>query len=92
MSNDFKDSIGLPVNTLECPFCHKPPVLIKIPLWEGSHGYLGCFTFRIECKNKQCKMAVRTKNCPNTIYGKTEEECIREVIDDWNDEEILLAN
>ena len=68
----------------QCPFCHRMPKVYKIPLWDGSHGYQGEYEYTVKCANEDCKADVEVKCHPNTIYGKTEEECIKEIVDDWN--------
>ena len=68
----------------ECPFCHDIPVVAKKPMWNGSHGYHGNYTYYVACKNKNCKVQPRTK-AYNDIYDMTEQKCIDKSIKDWND-------
>lgn len=68
----------------ECPFCHSLPDIIKIPLWEGSHGYYGKYEYYIACRNEKCKVKITTRKY-NNIYNMTEQECIDRAIRDWND-------
>ena len=37
-----------------CPFCGSDVELKKIPLWHGSHGYSGCYEFKIRCEKCGC--------------------------------------
>lgn len=63
-----------------CPFCGTKVGLSKIPLWQGSHGYINCFEFKIICPECGCTL---TYNENDTIY-RTEEEAIQNVIKAWN--------
>lgn len=67
----------------ECPFCHGTPVLAKVSLWNGRHGYRGNYKYYVACKNEKCKVNPQTKSY-NDIYGMTERECIEKSIEDWN--------
>lgn len=68
---------------LECPFCHIVPSIEKDPLWNGSHGYIGNYSYYIACKNENCNIQPRTKSY-NDIYDMTEQDCINKSIEDWN--------
>ena len=63
----------------ECPFCHDMPMVKKVPLWRGSHGYHGNYEYSVACMNENCKITPRTKSY-NDIYDMTEQECINRAI------------
>lgn len=62
-----------------CPFCGAEVSVQKIPLWQGSHGYQGCYQFDISCK---CGATTEYEN-NDSIY-RSEEEAERNVINKWN--------
>lgn len=63
-----------------CPFCGTKVGLSKIPLWQGSHGYINCFEVKIVCPKCGCNV---TYNENDTIY-RTKEEAYKNVIEAWN--------
>lgn len=65
-----------------CPFCGQPVYLEKKPLWQGSHGYPGCFEYVIECNNKECGCRINLLQ-NDTVYN-TDEEARKNVIKAWN--------
>ena len=67
----------------ECPFCHGEATIVKDKLWNGSHGYIGNYEYYIACKNEDCFIKPKTKS-RDDIYGKSEEECLNNVIRMWN--------
>lgn len=68
----------------ECPWCHDMPIISKDPMWNGSHGYHGCYEYYVACTNGKCKIKPKTKSYCD-IYDMSENECITSAIDDWND-------
>ena len=65
-----------------CPFCGKKVVLIKEPLWNGSHGYYGCYEYVVKCRNPECQCQVYLgKN--DTIY-RDDETAQKNAIEAWN--------
>ena len=63
-----------------CPFCGSEVIVEKTPLWHGSHGYHGCYEFKIECHECGCRIDLRENN---TIYN--DEKTAREnAIEAWN--------
>ena len=67
----------------ECPWCHNMPVLVKDPLWDGSHGYHGHYKYYVACRNKECNVNPHTY-AYNDIYKMSEQECIEKSIEDGN--------
>lgn len=67
---------------LNCPFCGSEVELERIPLWNGSHGYIGCYEYVIECKNSECRCKVNLgKN--DTIY-RSDDVAKQNAINSWN--------
>ena len=65
-----------------CPFCGEVPYLEKIPLWNGSHGYHGCYEYDIHCRNPECGCRVNLgKN--DTIYNSDGEARLN-AVHAWN--------
>ena len=54
----------------------------KVPLWNGSHGYKGCYEYDIACKNPYCRCRVYL-GLNDTVY-KSDEKAQREAIKHWN--------
>lgn len=67
----------------DCPFCHEFPVLIKNPLWHGSHGYIGSYEFFVQCDNENCLVRPKTR-AYDTISRKSESECKELAYNAWN--------
>ena len=63
-----------------CPFCGSEVNLDKSPLWNGSHGYHGCYEFLIRCKKCGCNITL-PKN--DTVY-RSEETAMKNAINAWN--------
>ena len=63
-----------------CPFCGSEVELKKLPLWEGSHGYPGCYEYVISCDNCGCRKHLGNND---TVYN-TDEEAKQNAIDSWN--------
>lgn len=63
-----------------CPFCGEVVELEKRPLWNGSHGYYGCYEFIIQCKKCGCKINM-DKN--DTVYY-SEDVARDNAIEAWN--------
>ncbi len=63
-----------------CPFCGSTVEIEKVPLWNGSHGYHGCYEFIIVCQNCGAKPRYHQND---TIY-RGEEEAKANVIRAWN--------
>lgn len=66
-----------------CPFCGTKVEMTKTPLWNGSHGYQGCYRFGVTCEKCGCTLRYIFSD---TIY-RTEEDAINNVIDAWNKRE-----
>ena len=67
---------------IACPCGCKDVELKKIPLWQGSHGYYGCYEFQVKCNNPECGWSLKVpKN--DTVY-RSEEEAKKNVIAAWN--------
>ena len=66
-----------------CPWCHRVPKVIKEALWQGSHGYHGCYQYYVECKNKNCRVQPKTRTY-DTVGSYSSTECINKAISDWN--------
>ena len=63
-----------------CPFCGSEVELKRLPLWNGSHGYHGCYEYVISCDNCGCNKDLGNNN---TIYN-TDEEAKKNAIENWN--------
>ena len=63
-----------------CPFCGTEVELEKIPLWRGSHGYYGCYEFKIRCK----KCGAQQNYMLNDTVYRSEDEAIKNVVKAWN--------
>lgn len=64
-----------------CPFCGTKAKMMRKPLWEGSHGYQGCYSFKVTCEKCGCTL---NYVYADTIY-RTEDEAINNVINAWNE-------
>ena len=64
-----------------CPFCGTEVEMMRIPLWDGSHGYKDCYDFKVTCKKCGCTLNYEKTN---TIY-RTEEEAINNAANAWNE-------
>lgn len=73
-------------NLKKCPFCKGDVLLIKDPLWNGSHGYHGCYEFYVKCNNENCLVKPKAR-AYHTIYEKNEQVQIDKAIDAWNNRE-----
>ena len=67
---------------LPCPFCGEDVYLDKVPLWNGSHGYHGCYQFDVHCRNLECGCKI-SLNQNDTVY-RNEEEARLNAIKAWN--------
>lgn len=65
-----------------CPFCGSNVKIEKRPLWEGSHGYYGCYEFVIQCPNASCGCRINLKQ-NDTIY-RDENIAEANAIEAWN--------
>lgn len=63
-----------------CPFCGTKVEMMKIPLWHDSHGYHGCYEFKIRCENCGCTLNYSQND---TIY-RSEEKAMENVVNAWN--------
>lgn len=63
-----------------CPFCGSEVELEKVPLWNGSHGYYGCYEYVISCDNCGCSKHLGNNN---TVYY-SDKEAKQNAIDNWN--------
>lgn len=70
-----------------CPFCGKEVELKKEPLWNGSHGYFGCYEYVIKCDNPKCQCSINLWQ-NDTIY-RSDEEAKRNAIKAWNRRKIV---
>ena len=66
----------------DCPFCGCSAVIEKEPLWEGSHGYHGCYIVRVKCMNPLCEATLPRKTY-DTI-SMTDEEATEKAVEGWN--------
>ena len=68
---------------LPCPFCGTPVFLEKKPMWrKDGHGYPGCYSFIVECRNPECQCTISLPR-NDTVYN-TEEEARANAIKAWN--------
>ena len=65
-----------------CPFCGEAAHIEKVPLWHGSHGYLGYYCYDIRCTNSECRCSVYLGQ-NDTIYS-SDAEAEEEAIKHWN--------
>lgn len=63
-----------------CPFCGAEVHIDKNPLWNGSHGYHGCFEYDIYCDKCGCRVHLGANN---TIY-QDDEVARQNAIKAWN--------
>lgn len=70
------------MNLKSCPFCGSDVYLNKVPLWNGSHGYHGCYEFDIHCENPDCQCKVYLGN-NDTVY-RDEKTARENAIKQWN--------
>jgi hypothetical protein len=66
-----------------CPFCGEYPALTKTPLWNGSHGYHGCYGYAVECENEDCTIKPSTRMF-DTIYEPDEKKQKEKAVAAWN--------
>ncbi len=69
-------------NLKPCPCGCEDVRIEKHPLWNGSHGYHGCYEILIKCANPNCCWKFNPPN-NDTIY-RSEEEAEKNVIAAWN--------
>lgn len=67
----------------KCPFCGEVPTLTKNPMWQGSHGYHGCYGFSVKCENEDCAIMPFTRTF-HTIYEKDENKQKKKAVAAWN--------
>ena len=65
-----------------CPFCGCSAVIDKEPLWEGSHGYHGCYLVTVKCMNPLCETS-RPHGQYDTV-SMSMEEAEERAVEDWN--------
>lgn len=63
-----------------CPFCGNSPYIEKIPLWNSSYGYYGCFKFDIHCDKCGCRIDLGQND---TVYCE-EKQAIKNAVTAWN--------
>ena len=68
------------INLKPCPFCGNRVSINKLPLWNETGGYKGCYEYDISCKNCRCSIFLGSNN---TIYN-SDEGAIKEAVDHWN--------
>lgn len=67
-----------------CPWCKEFPKIDTVPMWNGSHGYHGCYGVSVGCSNLlECRVHPKTTQY-NTIYGATIQEATEKAVDEWN--------
>ena len=71
------------IKLLPCPFCGEVPTLTKKQMWQGSHGYYGCYGFSVKCENEDCAITPFTRTF-DTIYEKDENKQKKKAIAAWN--------
>lgn len=71
------------IKLLPCPFCGGVPTLTKKQMWQGSHGYYGCYGFSVKCENEDCAITPFTRTF-DTIYEKDENKQKKKAIAAWN--------
>ena len=69
-----------PFSLKPCPFCGSDVAITITPLWDGGHGYQGCFEYSVSCKNCGCRVSDST--C-DSVY-LSEQEAIEKVVKAWN--------
>ena len=63
-----------------CPFCGELVYIEKRPLWNGTHGYVGCYEYDIHCEKCGCRVYLGMND---TIYC-SDEEAKTNAINAWN--------
>ncbi len=64
---------------LNCPICGSFPVYEKKPLWEGSRGYHGRYSYALSCP--KCKLVPKVSA---TDISESEDEARKNIMKDWN--------
>lgn len=75
-------SSNKPVLIDRCPWCGSSGSIVKNPLWNGSHGYHGCYEIFVQCVNQTCR-AIAPNGKTDTVY-RTENDAVNIAIDRWN--------
>lgn len=70
-----------PKDIKPCGFCNGKAIIKEKPLWNGSHGYHGCYDYYVECT--KCHIT-RPGGSFNTIVCDSKEEAIKKAIEHWN--------
>ena len=65
-----------------CPFCGKEVTIKREPLWRGSHGYVGCYEYIIQCDNPDCRCEINLGQ-NDTVY-RDDETARQNAINAWN--------
>lgn len=65
-----------------CPFCGQSVIMKREPLWNGSHGYPGCYQYTVSCSNIDCRCSIYLGS-NDTIY-RSDEEAMAEAERRWN--------
>lgn len=63
-----------------CPFCGNDVEIDEVPLWHGTHGYFGCYEYKIRCNVCGCSLQYERND---TIY-RSKNEAKDNVIEAWN--------
>ncbi len=71
------------MNLKKCPFCGQDAELVKDRLWSEGRGYYGHYNFSIQCSNWSCSAKPKAQEY-NTVYGKSNQECIDLAVASWN--------
>ena len=71
-----------PILIEHCPWCGSSGSIVKNPLWNGSHGYHGCYEIFVQCVNQKCR-AIAPNGKTDTVYS-TEQEAVDIAISRWN--------
>lgn len=69
-----------PVQIKSCPWCGGAGHMHIEPLWRGSHGYYGCYSWEVHCT--QCNAAA-----PNGKFDDiylSSEEAESKALEAWN--------
>lgn len=69
-----------PVQIKSCPWCGGVGHMVIEPMWNGSHGYHGCYSWEIHCA--QCGATAPNGKFDNIYLSQEEAEC--KALAAWN--------
>ena len=72
----------IPEAILPCPFCKGAAHIFKEELWRGDHGYIGCYTYWVGCRNDNCLIKPKTRDFDD-VYGPAD-RAIHKAVRHWN--------